>query len=61
MTQVYPLTTNEVDSCHQNSAACYQLLLKIGFALAERVAQGKVGGCHPLCDSALQLLQLAVA
>ena len=40
-------------------AVCYQLaqsLLKIGFALAERVGQGEVGGCTSLADSAWQLL-----
>ena len=34
---------------HQNLAACYQLaqsVLKIGSALAERMGQGEVGGCH---------------
>ena len=49
-------------SRHQNSAACYQLaqsVLKIGSALAERMGQ-EVGGCHPLGDSAWQLLQPAV-
>ena len=43
-------------------AACYQLaqsVLKIGSTLAERVGQGEVGGCTPLCDSAWRLLQLA--
>ena len=34
--------------------------LKIGFALAERVGQGEVGGCTALADSAWQLLQLAI-
>ena len=37
-----------------------QFVLKIGFALAERVRLEEVGGCHPLGDSAWRLLQLAV-
>ena len=44
-------------------AACYQLaqsVLKIGSALAERVGQGKVGGCTALADSAWRPLQLPV-
>ena len=36
------------------------ICLKIGSALAERVEEGEVGGCHPEGDSAWQLLQLAV-
>ena len=47
----------------QFSAACYQLeqsILKIGSALAERVGQGKVGGCTTLADSAWWLLQLPI-
>ena len=58
-----PLTTNGDYSCHRNSAACYQLaqsVLKIGSVLAERVGQGKVGGCTALADSAWRLLQLAI-
>ena len=42
---------------------CYQLVqsaLKIGSALAKRVGQEEMGGCHPLGDSAWQLLQLGV-
>ena len=35
-------------------------VLKIGSALAERVGQGEVGGCHPEGGSAWCLLQLAV-
>ena len=61
--KVNPLTTNDDYSCHRNSAACYQLaqsVLKIGSALAERVGQGKVGGCTALADSAWRLLQLAL-
>ena len=56
-----PFTTNDNYSRHRNSATCYQLaqfVLKIGFALAERVGQGEVGGCITLADSAWQLLQL---
>ena len=55
-----PLATYDNYSCHQNLAARYQLVqsaLKIGSALAERVGQGEVGGCHPL--GAWWLLQLA--
>ena len=54
--------TNDIYS-HQNSAACYELaqsVLKIGFALAERVGREEVGGCHPEGDSAWWLLHLAV-
>ena len=54
-----PLTTNDNYSCHQNSAACYQLAqsaLKISSALAERVGQGEVGGCTALANSAWRLL-----
>ena len=39
-----PLTTNDNYSCHQNLAACYQLVqsvLKIGSVLSERVGQGE--------------------
>ena len=54
---------------HATLTACYQLVqsvLKIGSALAERVEQGKVGGCyleggcHLEGDSAWQLSWLAV-
>ena len=58
-----PLTTDDDYSRHQNSATRYQLaqsILKIGSALAERVGQGGVGGCHLEGDSAWCLLQLAV-
>ena len=44
-------------------AACYQLaqsVLKIGFALTERMRQGEVGGCTALADSAWRRLQLPV-
>ena len=44
-------------------AACYQLaqsILKIDFALAERVGRGEVGGCTTLADSAWRQLQLHV-
>ena len=34
--------------------------LKIGFALAERVGQGEVGGSTVLADRAWRLLQLAI-
>ena len=60
---INPLTTNDDYSRHRNLAACYQLaqsVLKIRSALAERVGQGEVGGCHPERDSAWQPLQLAV-
>ena len=56
-----PLTTNDNYSRHWNSAACYQLvqsILKIGFALAETVRQGEVGGWYPMGDDAWWLLQL---
>ena len=59
---INPLTTNNDYSHHRNLAACYQLaqsVLKIGYALAERVGQGEVGGCTALADSAWRLLQLA--
>ena len=58
-----PLTTNDDYSRHRNSATCYQLaqsVLKIGSELAERVGQGKVGGCTGMADSAWRLLQLAI-
>ena len=54
-----PLTTNVDYGCHSTLAPCYQLA-QSGSVLAERVGQGEVGGCHPLGDSAWQLLQLAV-
>ena len=37
-----------------------EAVLKIGSALAESVRNGEVGGCHPLGDSAVHRLQLAV-
>ena len=58
-----PLTTDDALWHHQFLATCYQLVqsvLKIGLALTERVGQAEVGGCTPLGDSALRLLQLAV-
>ena len=58
-----PLTTNDDNSHHRNSVACYQLAqstLKVGSALAERMGREEVGGCHPEGDSAWWLLQLAV-
>ena len=60
---INPLTTDDDYSHHRNSATCYQLaqsVLKTGSALAERVGQGEVGGCHPEGDSAWWLLRLAV-
>ena len=51
---INPLTMNDDYSRHRNSAAYYQLaqsVLKIGSALAERVGQGKVGGCTALADA----------
>ena len=57
------LTTDDAFWRRLTLAACYQLaqsIFKIGFALAERVGQGEVGGCTPLGDSAWRLLQLAV-
>ena len=60
---VNPSHTNDNYSRHQNSATCYQLaqsFLKIGFALAERVGQGEVGGSTALADCAWQLLQVAI-
>ena len=59
---VNPLTTDDAFWRRQTLAACYQLaqpVLKIGFALAERMGQGEVGGCTPL-GIAWWLLQLAV-
>ena len=56
-------TTNDTFWCRQILAACYQLaqsISKIGFVLAERVGQGKVGGCTTLPDSAWWQLQLPV-
>ena len=53
------LTTEDDYSRHRYSAACYllaQSTLKIGSVLAERVGQGKVGGCTSLGDSAWWLL-----
>ena len=57
-----PLTTNDDYRRYRNSAACYQLaqsVLKIGSALAERVGQGEVGGCHPEGDSAWYMVAVA--
>ena len=42
------------------SSELLQSVLKIGSVLAERVGQGKVGGCTTLADSAWQRLQLPV-
>ena len=54
---INPLTTDDDFWHRQILAACYQLaqsVLKIGSALAERVAmgQGEEGGCTALADSA---------
>ena len=57
------LTTDDAFWHRQILVACYQLaqsILKIGFALAERVGQGEVDGCTALADSALWQLQLPV-
>ena len=54
---------NDNYSCHQNLAACYQLaqsVLKTGSVLAERVAQGVVGGSTTMADNAWWLLQLTI-
>ena len=51
---VWSLPFDDAFWCCLTLAACYQLAqsaLKIGSALAERVEQGKVGGCTPLGDS----------
>ena len=55
------LTTNDDYSCHAALATYLlaQSILKIISALAERVGQRAVDGCHPLSDSAWWLLQLA--
>ena len=55
-----PLTTDDAFLRRQILAACYQFVLKIGSALAERVGQGEVGGCTALGDSAWRRLQLPV-
>ena len=60
---INPLTTNDDYSRHRHLAACYQWaqsILKIGFAVAERVGQGEVDGSTALADSAWRLLQLAI-
>ena len=63
MQQLNPLTTNDALWHHQILAACYQLaqcVLKIGFAPAERVGQGEVGGCTAPADNTWRWLQLPV-
>ena len=47
MSELYNQISNDNYRCHGNSATCYQLVqsvLKMDSALAERMAQGKVGG-----------------
>ena len=54
------LTIDDAFWRHQFSTACYQLaqsIFKIGSALTERVGQGEVGGCTPLCSLYTRQLQ----
>ena len=57
---VNPLTTDDAFWRRQFLVACYQSVLKIGSALAERVGQWEVGGCTALADCAWLPLQLPV-
>ena len=61
--QFNPLTNDHKCTHHATLTACYQLaqsILKIGSALAERVGQGEVGGCHPDCSFVHKLFRTAI-